>query len=206
MIFNSFFPTFIYQAPLASTDRTLLRELRRESDIIRKIDQDGIEWSEKNYPRGFTSYGSMDKLHESSPTFGDLEKNLNRHVAKFARKQQWDLKSGRLKMSSCWVNIMPAGAAHSLHLHPLSVVSGTYYVSMPKGSSPIQFEDPRLERFMAQPPRLPNSRRELQPFVTLEPREGEVVLFESWLRHGVPPLREGLKGDRVSVSFNYDWV
>lgn len=208
--FNAFFPTYIYQSPLASSgassDRKLLGEIRREAAIIQKIDDQGIAWSEENYPRGFTSYGSMDQLHESSPTFAELEKKLDRHVAAFAKKQSWDLGQGRLKMSSCWVNVMPEGAAHGLHLHPLSVVSGTYYVSTPKGSSPIKFEDPRLDKFMAQPPRLQKAPKNLNPFVTLTPREGDVVLFESWLRHEVPPLKPGLKGARISVSFNYDWV
>ena len=206
MKFNTFFPTYIYQSPLAASDRPFLREVHREIEIIRKIDDQGIAWSEENYPRGFTSYGSMDKLHQSSPTFADLEKKLNRHVKAFARKQSWDLGNGQLRMSSCWVNVMPEGAAHSLHLHPLSVVSGTYYIAVPKGSSPIKFEDPRLDKFMAQPPRLPNSAASLGPFVTRTPREGDVVLFESWLRHEVPPLKPGLKGARISVSFNYDWV
>lgn len=204
MKFNSFFPTFVYQSPLGP--RSIRRELLREAKIIRSVDEDGRAWSEKNYPRGFTSYGSWDKLHQTSPSFAELEKQIDRHVAAFARKQQWDLGGGALRMSSCWVNLMPSGASHSLHLHPLSVVSGTYYVATPKGSSPIKFEDPRLDRFMAQPPRHAKAVRALQPFITLEPREGDVILFESWLRHEVPPLREGLRGDRISVSFNYDWI
>jgi uncharacterized protein (TIGR02466 family) len=31
-----------------------------------------------------------------------------------------------------------------------------------------------------------------------------VILFESWLRHEVPPAR--FSGERVSVSFNYAWA
>jgi uncharacterized protein (TIGR02466 family) len=32
---------------------------------------------------------------------------------------------------------------------------------------------------------------------------GKVVLFESWLRHEVPPNPRD--AERVSVSFNYHW-
>ena len=215
MKFKTFFPTLIYQADLfqsslaerklrSSPFKELLKEIRRETSILRKIDSDGLEWSATNYIDGFTTYGSMDKLHQSSPTFAELEKKLDRHVAAFARKQNWDLGGGSLAMSSCWVNVMPKGAAHSMHLHPLSIVSGTFYVTVPRGSSPIKFEDPRLDRFMAQPPRTPQSK--LQPFVTIQPKEGEVILFESWLRHEVSRIDESVKSERVSVSFNYDWV
>lgn len=206
MKYTSFFPTYIYQARLLAPrlGNALRREISRETAIIKKIDDLGIEWSEKYYAQGFTSYGSMDKLHQSSPTFSELEKAIDAHVSKFARKQNWDLDGGRLKMSTCWVNVMPAGAAHSLHLHPLSVVSGTFYVKTPRGSSPIKFEDPRMDKFMAQPPRTSSSK--LHPFASIDPREGEIILFESWLRHEVPRMCKAMKQDRVSVSFNYDWV
>lgn len=209
MKYLSFFPTFVYQAPLLdsnriSQQRSLIREILREASIVRKIDEVGVEWSAKNYADGFTSYGSMDKLHQTSPTFAELEGAIDRHVRHFARKQNWDLGGGTLKMSSCWVNMMPAGAHHGMHLHTLSVVSGSFYVALPKGSSPIKFEDPRLDKFMAQPPRRAGS--EYQPFQELEPRVGEVILFESWLRHEVPRLGKAVKEARVSVSFNYDWV
>ena len=46
-------------------------------------------------------------------------------------------------MTDCWVNIMGQGAAHSLHLHPLSSISGTYYVAVPRGAPGLKFEDPR---------------------------------------------------------------
>jgi hypothetical protein len=39
-------------------------------------------------------------------------------------------------MTDCWVNIMPPSAAHSLHLHPLSFMSGTYYVATPRRAAP----------------------------------------------------------------------
>jgi uncharacterized protein (TIGR02466 family) len=32
---------------------------------------------------------------------------------------------------------------------------------------------------------------------------GNVVLFESWLRHEVPP--NPVAAERVSISFNYNW-
>lgn len=101
---------------------------------------------------------------------------------------------------------MSAGATHSLHLHPLAVVSGTFYVTTPPGTSPIKFEDPRLERFMAQPPRQPGAPKWDQPFFELKPKAGDVVLFESWLRHEVPTVPLESKRERISVSFNYDWV
>ena len=40
-------------------------------------------------------------------------------------------------------------------------------------------------------------------FVSVPARAGDVILFESWLRHEVPPARYA--GERISISFNYAW-
>ena len=95
------------------------------------------------------------------------------------------------------------GAAHGLHLHPLSSISGTYYVSVPRGAPGLKFEDPRIERFMAAPPRRRTAARANRPWVTLPAQAGEVLLFESWLRHEVAAHRAA--GERISISFNYSW-
>ena len=97
----------------------------------------------------------------------------------------------------------PGFAAHSLHLHPLSFISGTYYVTTPKGCPGLKFEDPRLDRFMAAPPKRPGARRENQTHVTYPAVAGNVLLFESWLRHEVAP--NPTEAERISISFNYSW-
>jgi len=98
---------------------------------------------------------------------------------------------------------MPKHVVHGLHLHPLSTLSGTYYVRVPAGTPGIKFEDPRLDRFMAAPPRKATAKRETRPWGTFPAAAGQVVLFESWLRHEVVPNR--VDAERVSISFNYNW-
>ena len=142
-------------------------------------------------------------MHQLSPTFATLERKLNRHVARLARALELDLEGRALVMTDCWVNIMPQQVVHSLHLHPLSTISGTYYVKTPKGSSGLKFEDPRLERFMAAPPRRVDARPQNRPWFVIPAEAGNVVLFESWLRHEVPP--NPVAAERVSISFNYNW-
>jgi uncharacterized protein (TIGR02466 family) len=39
--------------------------------------------------------------------------------------------------------------------------------------------------------------------VTYPAAAGSLLLFESWLRHEVAP--NGVKAERISVSFNYNW-
>ncbi|XGC79354.1 2OG-Fe(II) oxygenase family protein [Bdellovibrio bacteriovorus] len=202
---KTLFPTFVYYAPLKTKDLgPLNKDLKKESLKIAEIDEQGQEWSEKNYPGGFTSYGSMAQLHRYSSTFEELEKEIDKHVRKFVKHLEMDINPKELKMTSCWVNIMPSNVTHSMHLHPLSVISGTYYVQTPKNCSAIKFEDPRFDSFMASPPRKHNAKIHNQRHYALEPQEGNVVLFESWLRHEVP--KNASDKERISISFNYDWV
>jgi uncharacterized protein (TIGR02466 family) len=205
MPIHTWFPTSIYTEPLMTSGLTRFnREIEEQCYLVRETDPDGEAWSRENYLGGYTSYGSMTDLHRRYPHFEELARATDRHVRKFARHLEMDLQGGSLTMVSCWVNIMPSGTTHSGHIHPLSVISGTYYVKVPKDSSAIKFEDPRLERMMAAPPKLDGVKPRNQQFVNLEPRPGQVALWESWLRHEVPPNPS--REDRISISFNYDWV
>jgi len=199
---QSYFPTLVYTARLngaAALNRRLLRECRQ----LERDDESGRRWSAKNYPGGYTSYNSASCMHELSPTFAQLQRGLDRHVASFAKSLQFDLSGRELQMTDCWVNIMPRQVVHSLHLHPLATISGTYYVETPRGSAGLKLEDPRLDRFMAAPPLKTKVSTKRQRWVVIPAQAGKLVLFESWLRHEVPPNPSSVA--RISVSFNYNW-
>jgi uncharacterized protein (TIGR02466 family) len=54
---------------------------------------------------------------------------------------------------------------------------------------------------MAAPPRENGAPEELRTIVSVEPRPGMLLLWESWLRHEV--LAGAGKGERLSISFNF---
>lgn len=181
----------------AEFNARLLAECRQ----LLRDDAAGRAWSRTNYPGGYTSYASVTRLHRLSPTFADLERRLDDHVRPFARALRLDLRGHALAMTDCWVNVMGPGGAHGLHLHPISTLSGTYYVRVPRGAPGLKLEDPRLDRMMAAPPRRRGARD--GRWFEVAARTGYLIVFESWLRHEVPPQRAA--GQRVSVSFNYSW-
>jgi uncharacterized protein (TIGR02466 family) len=200
---HALFPTLVYTAPLHSKSNPFNRQLLKECLQLREDDAAGRLWSSRNYPGGYTSYGSVHRLQSVSPTFESLRLQLKRHIAAFAAAVQWDLAGRALEMTDCWININPKQTVHGLHLHPHASLSGTYYVQVPPGSPGIKFEDPRLDRFMAAPPRKRRAPRNTRAWVTFPAAAGRLVLFESWLRHEVVPNR--VDAERISVSFNYNW-
>ena len=205
MAIRALFPTLVCHEPLAGRDhRQLNRELADECRSLALSDAAGRRWSAKHYIGGYTSYGSLDRLHRVSSLFARLQRRIDPRVAAYARALQYDLRGRRLAMTDCWVNVMPAGTVHSLHLHPASFISGTYYVDVPRGAARLKFEDPRLGLLMAAPPRRAAAPERFRAFVSVPAQAGDIVLFESWLRHEVPPAR--FAGERISISFNYAWT
>jgi uncharacterized protein (TIGR02466 family) len=199
------FPTHVYTKRLAPKLRTRLnRELVGDTLKLEKFDQEGKKWSMKNYKGGYTSYNSLYQLHQQFSAFSRLEEFLEPHIRAYAKSLQWNLGQGRLKMTTCWTSRMPRNVYHTMHTHPLAVISGTYYAQVPPGTSALKIEDPRLGFMMAAPPRKATAPQSQQNYVHLAPEAGRFYLFESWLRHEVPP--NPVDGDRISVSFNYEWV
>jgi len=194
------FPTSIMRGNLPFTSRWNLK-LLKEIEQFSADDKMGRDWSKVNYLSGYTSYASLSNMQWRSPLFSELHDTLQPHAIQFARHQGWNLKGLDLVMDTCWMNVMPKHAYHTLHLHPHSVLSGTYYVSTPPGSVALKLEDPRMPNYMNAPVRQ-NKGGEL--YYPVQPQVGAFVLFESWLRHEVPPNQSNTP--RVSVSFNYSLV
>lgn len=205
MAIRALFPTLIFKESLTGRDsRRFNQDLADECRSLAVSDAAGRQWSARHYLGGYTSYGSLDRLHLISSLFMRLRRHIDPHVKAFARALHYDLSGRTLAMSDCWANVMPARTVHTLHLHPTSFISGTYYVEVPRGAGALKFEDPRLAMHMAAPPRRVDAPESFRPFVAVPARAGDVVLFESWLRHEVPPAR--FSGERISISFNYTWA
>lgn len=198
MTVTQLFATLFYQDRIA--DAALLAELEHSCRSLAKEDKAGQAWCRDHAYPGYTSYASLNDLPMRDPVFAELAKRLTRHVSAFAAASAMDL-SRKAKLDSLWVNVMKPGGSHAGHIHPHSIISGTFYVSLPKGSGSLKLEDPRLPMMMAAPSRTEDAPEQLRSFVYREPEEGSVFLWESWLRHEVQPSTA--RGERISISFNY---
>ncbi|MGJ8623873.1 MAG: 2OG-Fe(II) oxygenase family protein [Yoonia sp.] len=201
---TSLFATRLYHAKLSELGQPIdPSELEQSCLVIADDDEAGQDWCEEHGYPGYTSYASLSDLPWRFPIFADLVKVLDAHVAAFAEDVQFDLGDKKLQLEDIWINILPEGGIHTSHIHPHSVISGTTYIAMPDGASAIKFEDPRLAMMMAAPTRVKDARDELRTFFYAKPEVGDVLLWESWLRHEVPMNMS--EEERISVSFNYAW-
>jgi uncharacterized protein (TIGR02466 family) len=204
---RTLFATRLYEASLANDFKReggfedFLAELEDACRGVADDDEAGQAWCEAKGYAGYTSYASLDDLPRRATIFAELKKKLDKHAATFAEQLAFDLSGDKLVLDSLWINILEPGGAHSGHIHPHSVISGTIYVDIPDGASAIRFEDPRLAMMMAAPTRRANAAEDLQTFVNVTPQAGTILMWESWLRHEVPANRA--EAERISISFNY---
>lgn len=200
---DKLFVTQLYRGEVASPDDDFLQELDASCRAIAEDDTAGQRWCRKNGYPGYTSYASLNDLPWRFPVFKELKKRLDRHVADFVKALEYDLGGRKVALDSLWINVLPEGGTHSSHIHPHSIISGTVYVAMPDGASAIKFEDPRHAMMMYAPVRKAKAAEENRSFVYRAPKPGEMLLWESFLRHEVP-LNQA-ESERISVSFNYRW-
>ncbi len=199
MAARTLFATCFYDAVIA--DAALLADLDHSCRQLAADDRAGRAWAKANGYAGYTSYASLTDLPQRDPAFADLKRLLDRHVRAFVEAAHLDIGGRKLKLDSLWANVLKPGGGHTGHVHPHSIVSGTFYVAVPPGSGPLKLEDPRLPLMMAAPSRTDAAPESARTFVYAEPAAGTVFLWESWLRHEVPAGTA--KSERISISFNY---
>ena len=201
---KSLFVTQMCIAKLSDVGNIDISELETACYSIAEDDLAGQQWCEENRYPGYTSYASLTDLTWRFPIFKELKDILDTHVASFVKTLDFDLNNKGIVLEDMWINILSNGGSHGSHIHPHSAISGTTYVSMPKEAGEIKFEDPRLPLMMSAPPRKRNAKPELKTFYNHRPTSGEVLLWESWLRHEV--RQNDSDCERVSISFNYKWA
>ncbi len=199
---RSYFATQIHECPIVdpAKDAEFIEDLIDGVVMLAEGDEAGQQWCEEQGYLGYTSYASLNDLPQRISAFGKLEKRLVKAANAYAKELGFELGSHKLSMNSFWVNVLDPGAGHSGHIHPNSVLSGTFYLDLPEGSSAIRFEDPRLPFMMNSPPQKADMAADLKRFIYYQPQVGQALFWESWLRHEV--LVNMADEPRLSISFN----
>jgi uncharacterized protein (TIGR02466 family) len=96
-----------------------------------------------------------------------------------------------------WINLHDRGGFNFLHMHEGSLLSGSFYLSVPAGSGQFVFRDPRPGILMGSVKGgIPNGHADIH----LRPSDGLLVLFPCWLEHYVEPHESD--EPRITVAFN----
>ena len=187
MIKAAYFPTIVYAKDVNLDNRLF------ENAVI--------QWSQKDQGikrtnlKGWHSETDMHKIPVFKPLVDELFKMQHEIY-----KEEWLDKEPMI--GNMWANINPPGAMNRPHIHPNSHFSGVYYIKAPKNSGQIVFNDPRTLSHMLLPTRIEKTPPSyLWREVRVDPLEGRILMFPSWLWHCVDPNESN--DIRISVSFNF---
>ena len=190
---TDWFPTSIWRFNVAGY-QTLNDKLMRFIQDDRQRDPAGM--SGRSTVMG---WHSTDQLHRR-PELQEFVSIVRANVAEVARSYRIDSNQASLELATCWAVVNGKMASGALHCHPNSFLSGVYYVNTTEETGNIFFQDPLPGANISACP-----VTEFTPWtirqVSYQPAPGGMLIFPSWLYHGVGPnLSEAL---RVSLSFNF---
>tara|TARA_B100000131_G_scaffold181769_1_gene175451 strand:+ start:4844 stop:5746 length:903 start_codon:yes stop_codon:yes gene_type:complete len=106
-------------------------------------------------------------------------------------------------ITDSWVNCNTGEGGQSYHAHVNSFLSGTFYLDSDESAAPIEFQSPKynfaIEPHMGFTPDTNNASIFSQPRAAVKPMEGDLLLWESHVRHG---YSENHSPNRMSLSIN----
>ncbi len=167
---------------------------------VKKYKKEILNLKLKNNTVTKSNYGGWQSVSfEIIPdNFIDLFNEINNRVKKIEENLSL---SKELKFHNCWYNVNGLGSFNRPHVHPGAVVSGVYYISIPKNSGSIVFVNNDLNDFNDFYGLVNKYNEYNSPNWIIEPKENTCVLFPSYLTHYVEPNLN--KKERISISFNY---
>ena len=216
-LFNPFSPMFL-KTELEEKERLDLLECVEDARINQKVESSGIIVGQ-----------NANEAQKNSITAGEMEvivgdwqfenhdniirKVVNRYITKFALKYKnhtdtyWSFKDaygesgqGRIteercrtpEISDCWYVIMRDGDFHMLHSHDVEhcMISGAIYLEIPD----FKFPQGMMNWVVT------GNKKFSNEVFRLCPKNGDVMIWPSWILHTVYPFRGN--GERKMISFN----
>ncbi|MDA0656889.1 MAG: TIGR02466 family protein [Proteobacteria bacterium] len=145
----------------------------------------------------YTTYGAEERLYDY-PEFAEITDWMLSCFAAYAQRMNYATSPQGIRLTQCWVNIYQRGFAHELHTHPNNILSGVYYVKAPPGCSEILFHAPHAFSMIRPERRVETGLNRLSH--AIQPREGDMVVFNSAVKHNVPP--SVIDEERIIISAN----
>lgn len=139
------------------------------------------------------------KFLQNFPNKEQFEAALSRAADEFAaRTQRTPFARGGGHRLNYWCSVYREGDFHDSHIHPRSLISGTYYPQTSGESAAITFEAPYTARTM-------HDTLDKRALVfDYKPQSGDCLLWPSWMDHRVG--RQGKTNvPRIAISFNVDY-
>ena len=152
-------------------------------------------------PHGLVSDAGSSYGTKMTPILSHFSvKRLRIKIESLVKEMALDMMMPPVQITNSWFNIMGKGQRVKPHRHEVSVISGALYVEAGEGSVGLSFHSPTAPCRMAE--MLLGSNDLNENFHTVECKEGQLILFPSWLEHSTE-VNDSER--RVVVSFNTEY-
>ena len=154
-----------------------------------------------NYNRMMSNNGYMSENKYVLNELTDLKKKLALHCNTYLQDNLKVNTNSSFYFLNSWIVKHNKGDYAQSHLHTNSLISGVYYINVPKDSGNIIFQKNYTNLFHSSINIEYNSLNETNSLeYTLNVKEGMILLFPSWLSHSV--LENLNQQTRYTLAFN----
>ena len=140
-------------------------------------------------------------LEKEEPRF--FINSISSSLSTVFKDMGWNLKDQETKITSMWSIINKKYSSNARHIHSNNYISSAYYVKAPKNCGNIVFHDPRSVTTFRYPKISEPNNLNTNVFA-VEPKDGLLVLFPSYLYHSVDLSRT--EEERIVISFNINLI
>ena len=164
----------------------------------------------------FQSVHDIHKIKDFVELRLKIEEILNKKIKNFFLQKN---VKGVFKIKSMWFVIMKKDSIHRIHIHPKSTLSGIFYFKVKKNTGgkttflipnfnkkfydkliPRKYTSKKTNLIILKKNNVVEKKILQKKEYILEPRENNMVIFNSYLFHGVK--KYNYKKDRISIAWD----
>ena len=186
---DSLFPTPVYSV-IRDSELNL-----EESEEIKSIIEEGLRTNKGNKTT-INSYIFETKLKK-------IKEFCEQHIKIYVKEIINPKEDLDFYITQSWLNVTKPGESHNVHSHTNSIISAAFYIQTDVGQT-INCYDPNRRIKQTNAVDIEKSRTNniwCGEGICFEVKKNMLMLFPSWLEHGVQPNKQQTK-DVISISFN----
>ena len=190
---HKFFPVPVFEQKLEN-----YKELNPQlENFIYDLKKNNPEGQKRSNAGGWHS--PFFNINESEPVKKLISSFIKSLPEIMTEHMGWRINKDKITILDMWSIVNKKNTFNVQHSHPNSLLSAAYYVKAKKNSGNIKFFDPKEMKTMYHPP-IQKFNEISAEIIKIEPEEGKLLLFPSYLNHAV---EENLSDeDRIVISFN----
>ena len=184
----------IYSTPLWQSEYPEFEEHKEIflSSVKEFKEQNPTKETPRSNIAGYQSHSSLQIVEELRP--------LYEHICQMAYKAVADLDfiDCDIALTEAWLNVNDSRQCmNTEHIHG-EVFSGVFYLQAPEGSGKLSIVNPGINRMWNGCALVSQKNQFTGESIRIEPIEGNIILFPSYIPHSISPL---YTDDKKDVSF-----